>query len=138
MTIALDVPDARPVTASIAAAGTVTGTVALTLRAEAASVLAGALLAYRFFDGHWGLFALLFLVPDVGMLGYFVGPRAGAWCYNLAHTYLAPVLLALTGLAFGIDTFAGPALVWAAHIAFDRLVGYGLKYPSAFGATHLG
>jgi hypothetical protein len=32
----------------------------------------------------------------------------------------------------------GPALVWAAHIGFDRLLGYGLKYPAAFGVTHLG
>ncbi len=30
------------------------------------------------------------------------------------------------------------ALIWAAHIGFDRLVGYGLKYSEAFGATHLG
>ena len=31
-----------------------------------------------------------------------------------------------------------PALIWAAHIGFDRLMGYGLKYETAFGATHLG
>jgi len=30
------------------------------------------------------------------------------------------------------------ALIWSAHIGFDRLLGYGLKYPSAFGPTHLG
>jgi hypothetical protein len=29
-------------------------------------------------------------------------------------------------------------LIWASHIAFDRLVGYGLKYPTQFGDTHLG
>jgi hypothetical protein len=35
---------------------------------------------------------------------------------------------------------SGPTipLVWAAHIGFDRGLGYGLKYPSAFGDTHLG
>jgi hypothetical protein len=27
--------------------------------------------------------------------------------------------------------------VWTAHIGVDRAVGYGLKYPSGFGDTHL-
>jgi hypothetical protein len=30
------------------------------------------------------------------------------------------------------------ALIWAAHIGFDRLVGYGLKYGTGFKETHLG
>ena len=30
------------------------------------------------------------------------------------------------------------ALIWAAHIGFDRMLGYGLKYPTGFGDTHLG
>jgi hypothetical protein len=30
------------------------------------------------------------------------------------------------------------ALIWVAHIGFDRLLGYGLKYATAFGHTHLG
>jgi hypothetical protein len=29
------------------------------------------------------------------------------------------------------------ALIWAAHIGVDRLLGYGLKYPTAFRDTHL-
>ena len=30
------------------------------------------------------------------------------------------------------------ACLWAAHIGFDRGLGYGLKYPSGFADTHLG
>jgi hypothetical protein len=30
------------------------------------------------------------------------------------------------------------ALIWIAHIGLDRAVGYGLKYGSGFGHTHLG
>ena len=30
------------------------------------------------------------------------------------------------------------ALIWAAHVGFNRTLGYGLKYASAFGHTHLG
>jgi hypothetical protein len=40
------------------------------------------------------------------------------------------LLLAMPGLY-------GLTLIWVAHIGFDRLLGYGLKYPVAFGATHL-
>ena len=29
------------------------------------------------------------------------------------------------------------ALIWLAHIGADRLLGYGLKYPTAFTDTHL-
>jgi hypothetical protein len=29
-------------------------------------------------------------------------------------------------------------VIWVAHIGFDRLLGYGLKYPTAFKDTHLG
>ena len=29
-----------------------------------------------------GMFALLFLLPDLSMLGYLAGPRVGAACYN--------------------------------------------------------
>ena len=30
------------------------------------------------------------------------------------------------------------ALIWLAHIGFDRLLGYGLKSTEGFGFTHLG
>jgi hypothetical protein len=29
-------------------------------------------------------------------------------------------------------------LIWLAHIGADRGLGYGLKYATAFGDTHLG
>jgi hypothetical protein len=82
------------------------------------------------------VFAVLFFAPDVSFAGYLAGPRVGAALYNVAHSYVAPLALATTLLALG----AGPnlVLVWAAHIGFDRALGYGLKYPSGFGDTHLG
>ena len=30
------------------------------------------------------------------------------------------------------------AVIWTAHIAFDRTLGYGLKLPAGFHHTHLG
>jgi hypothetical protein len=110
----------------------------LLLRVEALIELAVAVTAYRHAGGTWLLFAGLFLVPDVSMAGYIVGPRAGARLYNLGHTYIAPALLALVGVVMAIKVAYLSALIWAAHIGFDRILGYGLKYPTAFHATHLG
>jgi uncharacterized protein DUF4260 len=30
------------------------------------------------------------------------------------------------------------AMIWLARVGFDRTLGYGLKYASGFGFTHLG
>jgi len=29
------------------------------------------------------------------------------------------------------------SLIWLAHIGFDRMLGFGLKYPTRFADTHL-
>ena len=35
------------------------------------------------------------------------------------------------------DDLKGSALIWFAHIGGDRLLGFGLKYPTVFQDTHL-
>lgn len=117
---------------------TPTGGIALTLRAENAALALGAASAFPAAGGHWSLFAWLFLIPDLSMLGYIAGPRLGARCYNLVHSYLAPALLG--GLAWwaGQALALQVALIWMAHIGLDRALGYGLKYREGFGHTHLG
>lgn len=121
-----------------ASSGTVTGASARLLRAEGLAVFAAALAAYAALGASWWLFAALILVPDLSMLGYLAGPRAGAFVYNAAHTYVAPALLG--ALAYGVSApLAGAiALIWTAHIGLDRALGYGLKYTTGFGHTHLG
>ncbi len=107
------------------------------LRLEGAAVLALAIALYWHAGGSWLLFALLLLAPDLSMLGYLVGPRLGAACYNLIHSYVLPLLL----FAYGWFTDGSPAtwlaLIWLAHIGMDRSIGYGLKYATAFKDTHL-
>ena len=88
--------------------------------------------------GSWVTFAILFLVPDLSMLGYLAGRRAGAAAYNLGHSYLGPAALGAAGLALHQTSLEWAALIWVAHVGFDRMLGFGLKYPEAFGATHLG
>lgn len=117
--------------------GAVIGGVRLLLSAEAAAVLALSLFAYASLGASWWIFAAAFLLPDLAMVGYLRGPAIGAAAYNAAHTYTPALLLLAAGLTRwpAAEPFA---LIWIAHIGWDRMMGYGLKYPAAFGATHLG
>lgn len=108
------------------------------LRAEGLAVFAAAVVGYGLGDHGWLLFAVLFFAPDLAMLGYLAGPRIGAAAYNLAHTYVTPAVLAGIGWLLAEPLLLALALLWAAHIGFDRMLGYGLKLPTDFRDTHLG
>jgi hypothetical protein len=107
------------------------------LRLEGLAVLAGALALYFHADYGWVLLVVLALAPDLAAVGYLAGNRVGAAAYNVAHTYVGPVVLATIGVLGDIDTATQLSLIWLVHIGADRLLGYGLKYPSAFKDTHL-
>lgn len=115
--------------------GAVHSSVRLWLRLEGLMALFLATYLYAHQGGSWLAFAVLFFVPDVSFAGYMAGPRIGAALYNAAHSYVGPLILAA---ALPIGTGVPVALAWAAHIGFDRALGYGLKYPTAFSDTHLG
>ncbi len=103
-----------------------------------AAVLTLSVMVYAQTDRSWWWFALLFLGPDLSMLGYVRGPQLGAMSYNIAHTYVFPALLSAVGLWGTQSWLVGLALSWTAHIGFDRMVSYGLKYRDGFAHTHLG
>ena len=119
-------------------AGVVSGAVRAILRLEGAAALVAAAVLYRHSGFPLSVFAVLFLAPDLSMLFYLAGPRIGATAYNAAHTYALALPLALFGLLAQIPMALGAALIWIAHIGFDRALGYGLKRPTRFGDTHLG
>lgn len=104
---------------------------------EGLVVLFVAVAGYREWGGSWALFAGLFLVPDLFMLGYLFGVKVGARIYNAGHTYAAPFLLGLVVYWANRPELFSLCLIWVAHIGFDRLLGYGLKYDTAFKDTHL-
>jgi hypothetical protein len=107
------------------------------LRIEGLAVAGGALALYFHFGYGWVLLVVLVLAPDLAMLGYLAGPRIGAFAYDLAHTEVWPIALAVAGVLAGRRVPIEVALVWLVHIGVDRLLGYGLKYPTAFKDTHL-
>lgn len=108
------------------------------LRVEGACIFGSTIWAYSRFEQSWWTFAALLLLPDLGMVGYLANTSVGAVLYNTVHTETPPILLLCTALARGNDTVAGLALSWLAHIGMDRMLGYGLKYGSGFGHSHLG
>jgi Domain of unknown function (DUF4260) len=107
------------------------------LRLEEAILLLLTLFAYQHLHYSWLLFTILFLTPDLFMLGYLLNVPLGAAIYNLAHTLTLPLALLFISYIQPWQLAPALALIWTAHIAFDRLLGYGLKYPTYFKDTHL-
>jgi hypothetical protein len=128
----------RGQSAAPARTGVVTGAPRIVLRLEGGVALAAAAFAHAWVGGGWAMFAILFLVPDVFMLGYLGGPKVGAAVYDAGHTYIAPAVLAAYGLLQAQPLALEIAMIWIAHIGFDRLLGFGLKYQTGFGHSHLG
>ena len=113
--------------------------VLLLLRLEGLAVAIVSAVLYARTGANWWLFAALWLVPDLSMLGYLANPCWGARLYNAVHTYVVPATLALsTLLLHGNGVLLSIALIWVNHIGVDRLLGYGLKFREGFGWTHLG
>ncbi|MEO8591059.1 MAG: DUF4260 domain-containing protein [Flavobacteriales bacterium] len=107
------------------------------------------LLALVMNDVPWWAYLLLALGPDIGMLGYLINARTGAFSYNLLHHKGVAVLIAACG--FGsefLNMLAGTsnlastlllaAIILYGHSSMDRFFGYGLKFGDHFQHTHLG
>jgi len=86
----------------------------------------------------WWVLPAAFLLPDLSMLGYLAGPRVGAASYNLAHHKALAIAVGVAGWVLGQPLVVLVGTVLLCHSAFDRLLGYGLKYTTGFHDTHLG
>ena len=65
-------------------------------------------------------------------------PPGGHPTIRSTAIYVWPVLLAGVARAWGSGHLLGGALIWCAHISWDRLCGFGLKEGEDFWITHLG
>ncbi len=108
------------------------------LRAEGIAALGGAIAGWSAVGGAWPWFVVLLLAPDLSMVGYLGGSHSGAIAYNVVHNWFIGGLVLGAGLWLSapVLTFAG--LILVGHTGMDRILGYGLKYPTAFEDTHLG
>ena len=85
----------------------------------------------------WWVYPALILLPDIGMIGYLTGTRAGGITYNIFHHKGIAILIALTGVYFGIEFLILAGIILFGHASLDRIFGYGLKYSDDFKHTHL-
>jgi hypothetical protein len=108
------------------------------LRLEGLAALIAGIAGYRAFGGDLLWLVPLLLLVDVSMIGYLVGPHPGAIVYNVAHNWFTALAVLGLGLVLKVPAIALAGWVLIAHVGGDRLAGYGLKYATAFGDTHLG
>lgn len=113
-------------------------TVERILRVESAAVGIAAVVAYLAMGGPPLLLIPALLAPDLSALGYLAGPRVGAVTYNLVHNWALPSALGVLAIVIHEPWPLAVATVVAAHVGFDRALGYGLKLPTGFQDTHLG
>ena len=77
------------------------------------------------------------VLPDIALLG---GGASGAlnpaWVplYNALHTWWTPIAIAFGALI--VPLLAPLALGWAFHVAWDRMLGYGLRTPEGLQRHH--
>ncbi|MEK4537931.1 MULTISPECIES: DUF4260 domain-containing protein [Peribacillus] len=107
------------------------------IHSEGLMVLIAIIYIYSINEFSWWIFLLLLLTPDISMLAYLINNQIGAKVYNLFHTYTISILIILLAVSLNQDTILMVGLIWTAHIGMDRFLGYGLKYTTAFKATHI-
>ncbi|PEP91021.1 hypothetical protein CN582_28215 [Bacillus wiedmannii] len=104
---------------------------------EGLVVFVATIYAYSIYEFSWIIFWIFLLALDLSMLAYGINNRVGAKIYNICHTYIISILIAIIGVYFKIDTVIMIGLIWTAHIGMDRMFGYGLKYETDFKDTHI-
>jgi hypothetical protein len=109
----------------------------LLLHIEGLVVLALSVYFYFHLQFNWIVFVVLLLAPDLSALGYLKNVKVGSVLYNLFHTYTITVVTMICGLLIHNNNVLMISLIWIAHIGMDRMLGYGLKYPTKFQDTHL-
>jgi hypothetical protein len=118
--------------------GAARGAPLLWLRLEGLAGLAVGLLLYWRLGGQLLVLIPLLLIVDVSMVGYLVGPRPGAFAYNLAHNWAVGLLVLGAGWALASTPLLLAGAILVGHVGMDRFAGYGLKYAASFKDTHLG
>ncbi|WP_405204965.1 DUF4260 domain-containing protein [Aquimarina sp. LLG6339-5] len=109
-----------------------------TLQLEELAMLGLGIYMFSLLSFSWWLFLALFLIPDIGMLGYLVNNKIGAFAYNIFHHKGVAILIYFMGLYLSNEFIQLSGIILFSHAAFDRILGYGLKYEKGFKFTHLG
>lgn len=107
------------------------------LKIEEIAFFIVALVLFSYEDYSWLVFVLFFMAPDASMIGYVINNRFGAFLYNIIHNRALPVALYCFGYYNSDPLIRTIAIIIFAHIAMDRVFGYGFKHRDRFDITHL-
>ena len=108
------------------------------LKMEEAAMFALSIYFFSKTTFAWWYYPALILLPDVGMIGYLLGTRAGAITYNLFHHKAIAIVILCSGWYLEISWMELCGIILFGHSSMDRVFGYGLKYADSFHHTHLG
>jgi len=108
------------------------------LRLEEFAMFAISAYALYLLKVEWWCYILLLIAPDLSMIGYLIGNKAGATMYNLFHHKGIAITVFAIGLAINNQWLQISGIILFGHSSMDRMFGYGLKLPQGFKYTHLG
>lgn len=108
------------------------------IKLEEAAMMLLSIYVFLIVKVDWWWYLIFLIGPDISMLGYLVGKKAGAFCYNSFHHKGIAIVFFATGIAIPDDTFQIIGATLFGHSSMDRLLGYGLKTNQGFRFTHLG
>jgi|SRR5690606_8480418 len=108
------------------------------LKLEEATLFLLCIFLFSLLNFDWWWFPVLLLVPDIGMIGYAIDSKIGAFSYNILHNRVVASLVAMYSLTSDNQYWQLVAIILLAHISLDRALGFGLKYKDSFNNTHLG
>ena len=108
------------------------------IKLEEMAMLIASIIALIWLKVEWWYYLVLFLGPDISMLGYLVGNKTGAVCYNLFHHKGIALVILVTGFIYNNWMLQVTGLILFGHSSMDRMAGYGLKSSQGFKYTHLG
>tara|TARA_R110000823_G_scaffold79592_3_gene181558 strand:- start:29443 stop:29793 length:351 start_codon:yes stop_codon:yes gene_type:complete len=109
-----------------------------TLRIEELAQFILGIFLFAQLDNAWWWFPVLLLTPDIGMIGYLFNSKIGAFTYNIFHHKAIAITIGLSGFYLNNSLLILIGVILFSHASFDRIFGYGLKYPDSFKKTHLG
>lgn len=107
-------------------------------RLEGVAIVLGSAAVFIYLGFAWYWLFVVFLIFDVGAIGYIANPKVGALTYNFTHSLVLPFLLGTYAVVTHSNGLQFVVLIWLFHIGVDRMSGFGLKYPDSFAHTHLG
>ncbi len=108
------------------------------IKLEEAALFGLSIYLFSLTEFAWWWYLALILLPDIGMIGYLVSSRIGAYSYNLFHHRGVAVAVLVLGWYLKQEWLALLGIILFGHCAMDRMLGYGLKFEDSFHHTHLG